>query len=103
RLDVGTTAKWGLYRTIVGASDRAPTQGVDESREPIGIVKLFGINVLGQTEVRQSAAPLLKLPNHPELVPEPVLLHRLESNCVLELGGSIIRSAPTQPLLLHVD
>ncbi|GAA1716394.1 hypothetical protein GCM10009831_27720 [Dietzia cercidiphylli] len=51
----------------------------------------------------QRAATLLKLPNYSELVPESVLLHGLEGDCMLKLRGSIVGSAPTQPLLLHVD
>lgn len=71
--------------------------------EAVGIVQPRRIDLLGETEVRQAAAALLKFPYHPELVPDPVFLHGLKGDCVLELRGSVVRGASPQPLLLHID
>ena len=51
----------------------------------------------------ERAAALLKLPHDAELVPEPILLHGLEGDCVLKLRGGVVGRAPSEPLLLHVD
>ena len=102
-LDVGAAAERRLDGVIVSAGDRTPTQGVNEGRELVGIIEPGGVDLVRKTTVGQCTAALLKLPHDPELVAEPVLLHRLEGDCVLELRAGVVSSAASKPLLLDVD
>lgn len=101
-LDVGAATERGLDGSVIGARDGSPTESINERGQPVGVVKLVGVDMHRQSARGVETAPRLQLPDHAELVPKPVFFDALQGDGVLQRLNSIIRAAASNALLLDV-
>jgi hypothetical protein len=103
RLDVGAAAERCLYDLGVGRRDCAPAEGVDEGCQAGWGVEPLGVELVRKPAGGAEGAAWLQLPDDSELLPQTILLDRLEGHGVLEPNQGIVGATAREALGLHID